>query len=149
MPVEAERRRTISDSCHVRSLYRSFTAVGGTSSFTIQSSTVLIFPHELLQQENVNILVANDGGHKDDYGSFGWVIGTETEIIWDCQGVARLLQSHRAEGMVLSLFLTTFATTASKRQITCVSRLTATAKISRTRNLFIPGCGLIKLVFEV
>jgi hypothetical protein len=41
--------------------------------------------HELLQQENVNILVANDGGHKDDYGSFGWVIGTETEIIWDCQ----------------------------------------------------------------
>jgi hypothetical protein len=28
------------------------------------------FSHELLQQENVNILVANDGGHKDDYGSF-------------------------------------------------------------------------------
>jgi hypothetical protein len=35
--------------------------------------------YELLQQTNVNILVASDGGRKDDYGSFGWVIGTNTK----------------------------------------------------------------------
>jgi hypothetical protein len=27
--------------------------------------------YDLLQQRNVDILVAGDGGHKDDYGSFG------------------------------------------------------------------------------
>jgi hypothetical protein len=37
---------------------------------------------ELLQQKNVNTLAASDGGHKDDYGSYGWVIGTEQEIIF-------------------------------------------------------------------
>jgi hypothetical protein len=66
---------------------------------------------ELLQQTNVNILVASDGGHKDDYGSFGWVIGTKDEVIWDCEGVARgdPMQSYRAEGygrMSVLLFLT-------------------------------------------
>jgi hypothetical protein len=42
-----------------------------------------------MQQTNVNILVTSDGGHKDDYGSFGWVIGTKQEVIWDCEGIAR------------------------------------------------------------
>jgi hypothetical protein len=27
--------------------------------------------YELLQQSSVEILIASDGGHKDDYGSFG------------------------------------------------------------------------------
>jgi hypothetical protein len=68
---------------------------------------------ELLQQRNVNILVASDGGQKDDYGSFGWVIGTKDEVIWDCEGTARgyPMQSYRAEGygrMSLLLFLTHF-----------------------------------------
>jgi hypothetical protein len=45
--------------------------------------------YELLQQTNVNILVASDGGHKIDDGSFGWVIGTNHEVIWDCEGIAR------------------------------------------------------------
>jgi hypothetical protein len=66
---------------------------------------------ELLQQTNVNIVVASDGGHKDDYGSFGWVIGTKDEVIWDYEGVARgyPMQSYRAEGygrMSVLLFLT-------------------------------------------
>jgi hypothetical protein len=43
---------------------------------------------ELLQQENVKILAASDGGHKDDYGSFGWVIGTE-------QGNHMRMRRHR------------------------------------------------------
>jgi hypothetical protein len=67
--------------------------------------------YEVPQQTNVNILVASDGGHQDDYGSFGWVIGTKHEVIWDCEGVARdyPVQSYRAEGygrMSLLLFLT-------------------------------------------
>jgi hypothetical protein len=55
--------------------------------------------YELLQQTNVNILVASDGSHKDDYGSFGWVIGTNHEVLWDCEGISRCypLQSYRAE----------------------------------------------------
>ena len=54
--------------------------------------------YELLQQSNVKILIASDGGHKDDYDSFGWVIGTKDEVIWDCEGVARgyPMQSYRA-----------------------------------------------------
>ena len=67
--------------------------------------------YELLQQGNTNILVASDGGQKDEYGSFGWVIGTSHEVIWDCEGTARgyPMQSYRAEGygrMSLLLFLT-------------------------------------------
>jgi hypothetical protein len=56
--------------------------------------------YHLLQQRNVNILVASDGGHKRDYNSFGWVIGTKDEVIWDCQGTARgyPMQSYRTEG---------------------------------------------------
>jgi hypothetical protein len=55
---------------------------------------------ELLQQKNTTILAASDGGQKDDHGSFGWVIGTQDEVICDCEGVARgyPMQSYRAEG---------------------------------------------------
>jgi hypothetical protein len=62
---------------------------------------------ELLQQKNVNILVASDGGHKDDYGSFGWLIGTKDAALWDCEGVARgyPMQSYRAEGYGRMSFL--------------------------------------------
>jgi hypothetical protein len=66
--------------------------------------------YELLQQKDTAILTASDGGQKDDHGSFGWVIGTKDEVIWDCEGVARgyTMQSYRAEGygrMSLLLFL--------------------------------------------
>jgi hypothetical protein len=53
--------------------------------------------YKLLQQTNVDILVASDGGHKDDYGSFGRVIGTNHELIWDCEGIAlpgRRIRTH-------------------------------------------------------
>jgi hypothetical protein len=39
--------------------------------------------YELLEQRNVNIPVASDGGHKDDYGFFGLVIGKNHEVIWE------------------------------------------------------------------
>jgi hypothetical protein len=77
------------------------------------SATELYCPdsslHEL-QQKNTTILAASDGGQKDDHGSFGWVIGTQDGVVWDCEGVARgyPMQSYRAEGygrMSLLLFL--------------------------------------------
>jgi hypothetical protein len=66
--------------------------------------------YELLQQRNVNTCCKR-WRSKDDYGSFGWVIGTNHEVIWDCEGTARgsPMQSYRAEGygrMSLLLFLT-------------------------------------------
>jgi hypothetical protein len=65
----------------------------------------------LLQQTNINILVASDGGHNDDYGSFAWVIGTNHEVIWECEGIARGWgrgKSYRAVGYgrMFLLFLT-------------------------------------------
>jgi hypothetical protein len=62
---------------------------------------------------NANVLVASDGGHKDDYGFFGWVIGTNQGVIWDCKGIARgyPMQSYRTEGygrMFVLLFLTRY-----------------------------------------
>jgi hypothetical protein len=40
------------------------------------------------------ILVASDSSHKDDYGFFGWAIGTKNEGIWDCQGIAQSCSMH-------------------------------------------------------
>jgi hypothetical protein len=67
--------------------------------------------YDLPQQRNVNILVASDGGHKDDYVSFGWEIGAKHEVTWDCESIARgyPMPSYRAEGygrISLLLFLT-------------------------------------------
>jgi hypothetical protein len=42
----------------------------------------------ILLQRNATRLVVSDDGQKRDYGSFGWVIGTEDEVLWDCQGIA-------------------------------------------------------------
>jgi hypothetical protein len=61
-------------------------------------------------KKQTTILAASDGGQKDDHGSFGWVMGTKDEVIWDCEGIARgyPMQSYRAEGygrMSLLLFL--------------------------------------------
>jgi hypothetical protein len=84
--------RFVSRSITISQLYRSGRR---TSSFTIQSSTVLISLHEL-QQENVNILVATTEATRTTTAPSGWVIGTETEIIWSSRGYP--MQSHRAEG---------------------------------------------------
>jgi hypothetical protein len=104
------------------------------------------FLYELLQQRNVNILVASDGGKKDDFGSFGWVIGTKGEVIWDCEGTARgyPMQSYRAEGygrMSLLLFLKHYIRYYNiKPADDRASRLTATTPaFSRLRKHSIPG----------
>jgi hypothetical protein len=41
----------------------------------------------ILLQRNATGLFVSDGGHKRDYGFFGGVIGTEDEVLWDCQGI--------------------------------------------------------------
>jgi hypothetical protein len=140
--------RFVSRSITISQLYRS----GRTSSFTIQSSTVLIFPYELLQQELTSW--SNDGGHKDDSGSF-WLgdrngNGNHMGLSRRPRGLSNAV-SPRGRIRTCPSFLTHYIRYYGiKRQITCVSRLTATAKaFSRTRNLSYPGCGLIKLVFEV
>jgi hypothetical protein len=48
----------------------------------------------------ITLYIVSDGGNKDDYGSFGWVIGTKEEILVRGRGVARgyPMQSFRAEG---------------------------------------------------
>jgi hypothetical protein len=42
----------------------------------------------ILLQKNATHPVVRYGGHKRDHGSFGWVIGMEDEVLWDCQGIA-------------------------------------------------------------
>jgi hypothetical protein len=55
-----------------------------------------------LQKQNANILAVSDGGSDAalSYGSFGWVLGTDEEILSGCKGVARgyPMTSYRAEG---------------------------------------------------
>jgi hypothetical protein len=87
--------------------------------------------------ENVNILAASDGGHKDDYGSFGWVI-RRTEI----GGTARVLREATQCSLTvrkdtaacpLLLFLTHYIRYYDiKPQMTCVSVLLRQRKPSRT-----------------
>jgi hypothetical protein len=65
--------------------------------------------YELLQQRNVNILAASDGGQKDDYGSFGWVVERTTKSYGTAKVPRGLTNAYRAEGygrMSLLLFLT-------------------------------------------
>ena len=56
--------------------------------------------YDLLQQHGTKLLIASDGGHHAEYGSFGWVLATDREIIWECKGIARgnPMSSYRAEG---------------------------------------------------
>jgi hypothetical protein len=111
--------------------------------------------YELLQLWNINILVASDGGHKDDYGSFGWVIGTEHEVIWDCEGTTRgyPMQSYRAEGygrMSLLLFLPLYIRYYNIKPADDLSvTYTATSPaFSRPRKFPHQGRGLVELVLE-
>jgi hypothetical protein len=57
---------------------------------------------EVLQKQNANLLAVSDGGADAalNYGSFGWVLGTDKEILWECKGIARgyPMTSYRAEG---------------------------------------------------
>jgi hypothetical protein len=58
--------------------------------------------YEMLSSQHATLLAVSDGGADipKNFGSFGWVIGTEHEILWECKGIARgyPMQSYRAEG---------------------------------------------------
>ena len=45
------------------------------------------------------IIIVSDGGQKGDRGTFGWVIGTKHEILWEGRGAAcgQPMTPHRAE----------------------------------------------------
>jgi hypothetical protein len=66
--------------------------------------------YELVQQKEIKLLIVSDGGAYEEYGSFGWVLATDTEILWECKGIARgyPMSSYRSEGygrLSLLLFL--------------------------------------------
>jgi hypothetical protein len=53
-----------------------------------------------MQDLNAILLIVSDGSQKFTYGSFGWLIGTQTQILASCSGAARgcPMTSYRAEG---------------------------------------------------
>jgi hypothetical protein len=69
-------------------------------SVTEKPSTVPLY--ELLNQTRTPLLAVCDSGADvpNNYGSFGWVLGTNHEILWECKGITRgnPMQSYRAEG---------------------------------------------------
>jgi len=81
--------------------------------------SVVIFPEwdDIIDQEETKILGVSDGGHKDDYGSFGWAIATDMEPktnLVQNNGLARgqPMSSHRAEAygrISILLFLVRYA----------------------------------------
>jgi hypothetical protein len=58
--------------------------------------------YELLNQKRTALPAVSDGGADvpNNYGSFGWVLGANHEILWEGKGIARCypIQSYRAEG---------------------------------------------------
>jgi hypothetical protein len=67
--------------------------------------------YHLLLQKYAALLLLSGGGVFKHYGSFGWVLGTEERVLWECKGIARGYQMHfyQAEGygrISLLLFLT-------------------------------------------
>jgi hypothetical protein len=46
--------------------------------------------YELLTQNNTTLLAVSDSGADvpKSYGSFGWVLGTDREILWECKYIA-------------------------------------------------------------
>jgi hypothetical protein len=153
MPSRLCRRHHL-DSCHVRSLYRSFTAVGEDLIVHNTEFHCPDFPYtSYFNKRTLTSWSRTTEATRTTGSSFCWVIGTETEMGLSRRRT-RLSNAVSPRGRIRPHVRTCFLTHyiryyGIKRQITCVSRLTATAKaFSRTRNLFM-GCGLIKLVFEV
>lgn len=44
---------------------------------------------ENLKEEMETMWIVSDGSHKDEKGTFGWVIATDTKVIWQSNGRAR------------------------------------------------------------
>jgi hypothetical protein len=63
-----------------------------------QPSTISLY--EVLTQKYPTLLAVSDGGgdKPKSYGSFGWVLGTDQEILWEWKGIARSypMQFYRA-----------------------------------------------------
>jgi hypothetical protein len=58
--------------------------------------------------QGLHLFLCSDGGAKDHAGSFGWVIATSTQILWECSGIASGWYANlfRLEGIVqLSLLV--------------------------------------------
>jgi len=95
---------------------------------------VVIFPKwdDLIDQEGTKILGVSDGGHKDDYGSFGWAIATDMEPktnLVQNNGLARgqPMSSHRAEAygrISILLFLGRYAEYRGKPYSTSLQAIT-------------------------
>jgi hypothetical protein len=53
-------------------------------------------------KKHTTLMAVSDGGANElkTYRSFGWVLGIDQEIQWECKGIARgyQMQSYRAEG---------------------------------------------------
>jgi hypothetical protein len=51
--------------------------------------------------QGLHLFLCSDGGAKDHAGSFGWVIATSTQILWECSGIASrwYANSFRSEGV--------------------------------------------------
>ena len=54
---------------------------------------------EALSDKKEKLYIVSDGSCKEEHGTFGWVIGTDTEILWTGAGRAsgEPMSSHRAE----------------------------------------------------
>jgi hypothetical protein len=62
-----------------------------------------------------HLLFCSDGGAKDNKGSFGWVIVTSSQLLWECSGIATgwFANSFRSEGigqLALLVFLDAYIT---------------------------------------
>ena len=69
------------------------------SKWEINEDAMCSLQEALISKEKIQILFVSDGGSKEHYGSFGWLIGTATEILARGRGTARgfPMQSFRAE----------------------------------------------------
>jgi hypothetical protein len=62
-------------------------------------------PRDLLGQHllsSTRLLFCTDGGAKQNKGSFGWIISTNNEFLWECHGIAApgwFTNSFRSEGI--------------------------------------------------
>jgi hypothetical protein len=43
----------------------------------------------MLLHKDATLLVVSDVGVINDYGSFGWALGGDQELLWECKAIAR------------------------------------------------------------
>jgi hypothetical protein len=89
------------DTIHIQILCHDITNVGTGFTYHATQKPSTIPLYELSSQKHTTLLAVGDGGADvpKNYGSFGWILSTEHEILWECKGIARgyPMQSYRAE----------------------------------------------------